>query len=1549
MKSMRRPLGAIIVAALLGIGLLGCPPDVGMHLLVSTDTLDFGMDQEELRLRVHKTYTGAVMEPLVVTADDAWVLPQNCLDVADNCISRGPDDAIRIPVRIDRSKLALGINESSIRLRSKRSSDVVVTVIAEEILQADFRAKSRSVGLGQPAEFLDMSTGKDEAGTIESWLWDFGDGAISTRRNPSHLYSAPGRYDVSLTVTTDNNIVRTTVKPRYVEVKQPANEVNFVASKTNVDVNEAITFKDVSTIEDTPVLARKWDFGDGNTSVATTPTHRYAEPGVYTVSLTITTSVGDMTAKKDNYIVVRSAGALRANFTFDTSGGAMPYVDETVQFFDLSEAGRGEITSWEWDFGDGSSSVEQNPRHRFRNIGTYTVTLTVASDFGSDSTERTLTVTYRPPVADFLAEPEEQWINTPILFADRSVAGYAEIISWEWDFGDGNTSTDQNPVHAYTAAGTYTVRLTVTADDTEDSSDTLTKRDYIHIRGLPDPPDPRFSYVPRLALVDERVTFDASDTTITDEPILVYAWDLGDGSEMKTGRTTSHFYTEPGRYTVTLTVVTESTSNDDPPGISQSRNIVVDRAPSPAFTVDPTEGYTYIDQIIFQGVAQLPDAQPIRQYLWDFGDDNTSNEPAPIHLYEAEGQYRANLTVSFRHTASRTADPDLERTASRSITIKPSIYDYVQADDGCYFYSNPYEEPIMLGGQQVATAYLIYRLSSQCWNPDDSVSGEWQRWVHPVTIIDPLPQFKRSDTAMLFIDGGSRNSGPAPDFAQIAILTGTTVVHLKNVPSQPIVFREEVIRAGEDDNFSGQNFILRRRTEDEIIAYSYDKYLESYAATGGRPNYEWPLLFPMAKSAVKAMDMTEEILGEDAIADFVVAGASKRGWTTWLTAAVDPRVKAIAPMVINVLNMKPHLEHHRAAYGYWSPAIYDYAQERVFDRLLPGNGTATVTPGAQTLLDYVDPYEYSLRGSFPMPKFMLNATGDEFFVPDTAEYYFHDLEPDAHQTFVPNVGHGMGLDSLDNLTPEEITNPRNAVGMLVAWYMAVSQDRALPQFSYSFEGNGAILVDVDPDRPPVAAYLWRATSVGRRDFRNHIVGDAWSRIPLSLQAGGTTGAYYITPPIAEPDPGNYTAYFVQLEYANDGVRLPPGLTAALQGAGYSVPNLVFSTGVRVTPEEFPEFTGYIANIERPDAVFFDETKLPVAVVYGTPFEMGYYYGQLLAPRINAFVRDYLAYYMEMTGSTTGQLMEAWNMVAPFLDARMHQEMMGIVEAEGITITLGQLQMAHAAALFEVLGTWTATGTFAYREMLQDGNAALAASLNSLFHRHQCAVLYIPDDGVPHTVLTHAGLTFGRTGVNLGGISALEITDLPIVDEDTGDLIDPYTGEPFEFMGMEPNSLPLIRSILYDALSLREAIDMAKATTLLRPTTLMLGDGRNETRGVRLRMYPENVVLEERYDLALTNFEIENRRGILYSTTTVLQPVLQAALEEVLTPQTSIAELLGISQAQPFAQPGANAMNLLIDQSLLNIFVAIARDGAGGQYFEAYRDDFDAFNMQLLLP
>jgi len=242
------------------------------------------------------------------------------------------------------------------------------------------------------------------------------------------------------------------------------------------------------------------------------------------------------------------------------------------------------------------------------------------------------------------------------------------------------------------------------------------------------------------------------------------------------------------------------------------------------------------------------------------------------------------------------------------------------------------------------TTYIL-EMTSQAWLTTNEVDRPiWKHWM-----IVVRPDQVATDKSLLLISGGNNRSDPPKGADQtllrIALATRSVVTELKMVPNQPLVF------AGDREE----------RTEDSLIAYTWDKFLRTGDA-------KWPARLPMTKAAVRAMDTVTAFCGSteggsQKIDGFVVAGGSKRGWTTWTTAAVDRRVVAIIPIVIDVLNIEPSMMHHYAAYGFWAPSIADYTQFHIMD----WNGT----PEYRALMKIEEPYQYRQR--FTIPKFMINA------------------------------------------------------------------------------------------------------------------------------------------------------------------------------------------------------------------------------------------------------------------------------------------------------------------------------------------------------------------------------------------------------------------------------------------------------------------------------------------------------------------------------------------------------------------------------------------------
>jgi PhoPQ-activated pathogenicity-related protein len=421
---------------------------------------------------------------------------------------------------------------------------------------------------------------------------------------------------------------------------------------------------------------------------------------------------------------------------------------------------------------------------------------------------------------------------------------------------------------------------------------------------------------------------------------------------------------------------------------------------------------------------------------------------------------------------------------------------YVAAPDTNYSYRLVNTIP----GEGYTT--FVLDMTSQAWLTTNEVNRTlWKHWV-----VIVKPDSVTTSKSLLFIGGGS-NERPAPEkpdskLVPIALATKSVVTELRMVPNQPLIF------AGE----------TKGRTEDALIAYTWDKFLR----TGDE---RWPARLPMTKSAVRAMDTVIAFCagpeaGKVKIDSFMVAGGSKRGWTTWTTAAVDKRVIAIAPMVIDLLNIEPSFKHHYSAYGFYSPAVRDYEDMQIMD----WDGT----PEYRALMKIEEPYEY--RDRLTLPKFIINSTGDQFFLPDSAQFYFGNLTGPKYLRYVPNTDH-----SLKN---------SDAAETLLACYHAVLTGASLPKFSWTIEKNGSIRIKTE-DKPKEVT-LWQATNPDTRNFTLYTLGPAWKSSPLAEEKPGS----YIAS-VEKPAKG-WTAYFAELTYPGNGPA-----------------PIKFTTEVHVTPDVLP--------------------------------------------------------------------------------------------------------------------------------------------------------------------------------------------------------------------------------------------------------------------------------------------------------------------------------------------------------------------------------------------
>jgi PhoPQ-activated pathogenicity-related protein len=426
--------------------------------------------------------------------------------------------------------------------------------------------------------------------------------------------------------------------------------------------------------------------------------------------------------------------------------------------------------------------------------------------------------------------------------------------------------------------------------------------------------------------------------------------------------------------------------------------------------------------------------------------------------------------------------------------------DYVAAPDDAYAWN--VVDTISGRGYKVHVVDLV----SQKWRTEEEVDRTlWQHWLLVV-----VPDEVKHDGAMLFIGGGS-NGREAPDkpdkmLIEFAMATNSVVAELKQVPNQPIRFPNET----------------EGRHEDSLIAYTWEKFRDT-----GDPT--WAARFPMTKAGVRAMDTVQALMKQEHQRDinrFVVAGGSKRGWTTWTVAAVDPRVCAIAPLVIDVLNVRPSMEHHLGAYGFWAPAIGSYVHENAMSWMYE--------PAFEELMRLVDPYSY--RDRLTMPKYIVNGTGDQFFLPDSWQFYYHDLAGEKLMRYVPNADHGLKEGDV----PES----------LAAWYSMILNNVERPEVPWTveMEDERTAVIRVTPSVQPVKAVLWQAVNPLARDFRIESLGPKYE-MKGDVARDETDGSYTVR--VTAPEEG-WNASLIELTFDVDAPR-----------------PLVVTSGVAVLPDILP--------------------------------------------------------------------------------------------------------------------------------------------------------------------------------------------------------------------------------------------------------------------------------------------------------------------------------------------------------------------------------------------
>jgi PhoPQ-activated pathogenicity-related protein len=366
-------------------------------------------------------------------------------------------------------------------------------------------------------------------------------------------------------------------------------------------------------------------------------------------------------------------------------------------------------------------------------------------------------------------------------------------------------------------------------------------------------------------------------------------------------------------------------------------------------------------------------------------------------------------------------------------------------------------------------------------------SQNWQGivWKHQLQVYQPA-DVKPQATLFLWNTGGNASTGNQLFAMELAKRGRTPVAFLYNVPNQPL---------------------LGDKKEDALIAETFVRYLDT-------KDENWPLLFPMVKSVVKAMDALQEFSKQEwqrPVTHFIVSGGSKRGWTSWLTGATgDPRVKAIAPVVIDTLNMRAQGPHQLASFGKYSDMIRDYTERG----LLPMPDTKE----ALKLWSMVDPWVY--RERLTLPKLLINGNNDPYWTTDALNLYWDDLQGDKWVLYVPNAGHN--LQQKDKPLLEQAAYAANGLGAYIRHY---TYDNPMPKMKWKHDdSDGKLRLTVESSEPIKGARLWVAAAP-TRDFRQA----KWLEKPAELRGGKVIG-------LVDPPKEGCLAFFAELDYEMEDLQ-----------------------------------------------------------------------------------------------------------------------------------------------------------------------------------------------------------------------------------------------------------------------------------------------------------------------------------------------------------------------------------------------------------------------------
>ena len=484
---------------------------------------------------------------------------------------------------------------------------------------ADFSVSPSSGCSPLVVTFKNLSTG------ATSYQWKLGNGNNSTLTNPGAIYSIPGKYTVTLIAKDASGNIDSIVKKDIITVY--ANPTaNFKADVSKGCAPLSVSFTDLSKKGSQDIVSWLWDFGDGNTSTDPNPKNTYTLTGNFDVTLIVKDKNGcSHTITRSKLIVVPP----KPKVSFTASDSVACDTPLTVSFKSQATSSIGGALKYFWDFGDGNTSTKKDPSYKFKNKGSYTISLTVTDTANCSATfKKAFFINIGREKPNFTFTPLTGCAPLNVIFTNSTQPNNPGT-TYSWKFGDGNTSSDASPNYTFTKSGTYTI--TLYAKSAANCLDSVKKTITLLAS-----PDAKFTASDSVSC--QRNFYVAFKNTSPNAKVI--SWDFGNGNFAGNLDNTSHVYKDTGTFSVTMVVIGTNGCTTT----YTKKNLIKITAPKDTFGASPKEGCIPL-KVNFKNFTTSP--IPITSWLWDFGDGNTSTKKDPgSHTYTKEGKYTVKLTIS---------------------------------------------------------------------------------------------------------------------------------------------------------------------------------------------------------------------------------------------------------------------------------------------------------------------------------------------------------------------------------------------------------------------------------------------------------------------------------------------------------------------------------------------------------------------------------------------------------------------------------------------------------------------------------------------------------------------------------------------------------------------------------------------------------------------------------------------------------------------------------------------------------------------------------------